>query len=124
LVPQQTDRPAFKYRDPAMVLVLSYLTCGIYYLIWVKDISQELIDQLGETDTSPALEALLTLVTCGFYSMYWDYKTNRKIMRLQEAKGVRPVDNTALYLILDIVGFGMVNALIQQNHLNELGAKR
>lgn len=120
----QSPRPAGKYRDPALVLILSFLTCGIYYLIWVADVSREVNDYLGDMDTAPALEAVLTLITCGLYSYYWDYKINRKLMRMQEANGLRAPDNTALYLILDLFGIGMVNALIQQNHLNEIWSKR
>jgi hypothetical protein len=118
------ERPVGKHRDPALVLILSFLTCGIYYLIWVADVSREVNEHLGEMDTAPALEALLTLVTCGLYSFYWDYKINRKLMRMQEDKGLRVTDNTALYLILDFFGIGMVNALIQQNHLNEIWNRR
>jgi hypothetical protein len=120
----QPPRSIGKHRDPALVLILSFLTCGIYYLIWVADVSREVNDYLGEMDTAPALEALLTFVTCGLYSLYWDYKINRKLMRMQEECGLRAPDNTALYLILDFCGFGMVNALIQQGHLNEIWSKR
>jgi len=117
-------RPFGTYRDPALILILSYLTCGIYYLIWMVGVSREVDALLGEQDTDPVLEAVLTFFTCGFYSIYWDYKLNRKIQRLQEWAGVRPVDNTALYLVLDFVGFGMVNALIQQGLLNEVWRTR
>lgn len=108
------------HRDPAIVLLLSIVTCGIYYLIWMASVSQELQDYLQETDTSPAMEVVITVVTCGLYSIYWDYKTAKKIARMQEMAGLPSTDNSTLYLILNIVGVGMVNALMEQQHLNEI----
>ncbi|MDX1933856.1 MAG: DUF4234 domain-containing protein [Capsulimonadales bacterium] len=107
-------------RDPALVLILSLITCGIYYLFWVSYVSGEIQDYLGEPDTSPGLEVLLFIVTCGLYTFYWDYKIAQKIARMQGSLGLRVVDNGTLYIVLNLIGVGMVNALIQQGHLNEI----
>lgn len=107
-------------RDPAMVLLLTIVTCGIYYFFWLYSVSQEIQDFLEEPDTSPGLEVLLCFVTCGLYIFYWDYKTAQKIARMQQMTGLRITDNAILYLVLNLVGIGFVNALIQQGHLNEV----
>jgi heme/copper-type cytochrome/quinol oxidase subunit 2 len=107
-------------QDPALVLILSLVTCGIYYLVWMHRVSQEVQDALGETDTNPGLEVLLTIVTCFIYSYFWDWKMAQKIVRLQENVGIRPVDNGVLYLILNFAGIGVVNTLMQQQQLNDV----
>lgn len=107
-------------RDPAIVLLLSIVTCGIYYFFWLYSVSQEMQDFLNEPDTSPGVEVLLCIVTCGLYIFYWDYKTAQKIARMQERVGLRVVDNGVLYIILNLLGFGVVNALIEQGHLNDV----
>jgi hypothetical protein len=107
-------------REPALVLILSILTFGVYYLYWVYQASAETQEFLGEPDTSPGLEVALFLLTCGIYTLYWDYKMAQKIVKMQNRVGIRQTDNGVLYLVLDIVGFGIVNALIQQNQLNEV----
>jgi hypothetical protein len=106
--------------EPPIVLLLSIVTCGIYYLFYIARVSQETQDFLGEQDTSPGLEVLLTLATCGLYNIYWDYKMGHKIAKMQAMVGLRVVDNSALYLVLDIVQVGLFNSMIQQGHLNEI----
>lgn len=107
-------------QDPALVLILSLVTCGIYYLIWMHRVGNEVQDALGETDTNPGLDVLLTLVTCGLYILYWDWRMAQKIMRLQEQVGIRPIDNGILYLALNLLAVGVVNSLMQQQQLNDV----
>ncbi|MDR3710892.1 MAG: DUF4234 domain-containing protein [Capsulimonadaceae bacterium] len=115
--------PKGKYREPGIVLLLSLVTCGIYYLIWIYNASAEMNTYMGERDTDPAMEVVLSLLTCYLYTTYWDYKTGRKIARMQEKAGIAPVDNSLLYLILNLVGLGFLPHLMQQGHLNEIWAK-
>ncbi|HEY3329231.1 MAG TPA: DUF4234 domain-containing protein [Capsulimonadaceae bacterium] len=111
------------YREPGVVLLLSLVTCGIYYLYWIYVASAEINAYLGERDTDPLVEVLLALLTCYLYTTYWDYKVGRKIARMQELAGVTVVDNSILYLILNIVGLGFLPHMIQQGHLNEIWAQ-
>src|SRR5206468_12588219 len=107
-------------QEPALVLIFTLLTCGIYYFFWVYRVSGETQDYLDDPDLSPGMEVLLTLLTCGIYNVFWDYKMAKKIARMQERAGLRPVDNALLYVILDLCGLGIVNSLIEQSHLNEV----
>lgn len=107
-------------REPALVLILSIITCGVYYLYWVYVASAEAQEFLGEQDTAPGLEVLLFILTCGLYTLYWDYKMAQKIMKMQRILGLRETDNAVLYIVLDVLGLGIVNALIQQSQLNEV----
>jgi len=73
-----------------MVLILSLVTCGIYYLVWMHRVSQEVQDALGETDTNPGLEVLLTIVTCFIYSYFWDWKMAQKIFAYKRMSAFAP----------------------------------
>lgn len=52
-------------RDPALTLILIFLTCGLYYLYFIYVTSQETQEFLGEQEYSPGVEVLLSIVTCG-----------------------------------------------------------
>ncbi|MBC8141651.1 MAG: DUF4234 domain-containing protein [Armatimonadetes bacterium] len=107
-------------REPAMVLVFTLLTCGIYYFFWLYRVSEETQRYLNEPDTSPAIEVLLCFVTCGLYIFYWDYKQAQKIARMLQSVGMPPTDNAVLYLVLNLIGLGFINAMIEQGHLNDV----
>jgi hypothetical protein len=108
-------------REPGLVLLFGILTLGIYYLWWIHEVSRETQEYLGEPDTSPALEVVLAVVTCNIYTIYWDWKMGQKIYRMQQVAGVpNPADNSILYLILNFVGLGIINSMIEQGHLNDI----
>lgn len=115
----QMKRPGLRV-EPAIVLLLSIVTCGIYYLIWMYRVSSEVQEALGEPDTSPALDVLLTVISCYLYSIFWDWKVAQKIARIQENCGIKSENNGILYLILNFVGLGMVTPLFIQQNLNDI----
>lgn len=115
----QIKRPGLRV-EPAIVLLLSIVTCGIYYLIWMYRVSSEVQEALGEPDTSPALDVLLTVISCYLYSIFWDWKVAQKIARIQENCGIKSENNSVLYLILNFVGLGVVTPLFIQQNLNDI----
>lgn len=118
----QRDRALGERVEPALVLLLSFVTCGIYYLCFIYKTTKETLAYTGEQDLEPWLDVLLTVVTCGLWSVYWDYKIGQRIVRMQRLAGVRETDNSVLYLVLNLLGFGMINSLMEQGHLNEIWA--
>ena len=112
--------PKGHQRDPAVVLLLSFVTCGIYYLYWIYMVSDETRNYIGEPDTDPGVEVILSLVTCFMYTYYWDYKMGRKLAAMQAMAGVPVTDNAILYLVLNFFQLGFLPMLIQQGHLNEI----
>jgi hypothetical protein len=50
------------------------------------------------------------------YIFYWDYKQAKKIMRMQMMVGLPPADNAVLYIVLNLLGLGFINAMIEQGH--------
>ena len=116
----QRPGPRGERLEPALVLLLSLVTCGIYYLYFIYKTSKETLAYTGEQDIDPALDVVLTVVTAGIWSVYWDYKIAQRIARMQQMAGVRVTDNAVLYLVLNLLGFGIVNSLMEQGHLNEV----
>lgn len=115
--------PKGKHREPGIVLLLTLVTCGIYYLYWIYRVSGEMMAYLEERDTDPALEVVLSIITCYLYTIYWDYKTGRKIARMQEIAGLPVTDNSLLYLVLNLLGLGFLPHVMEQGHLNEIWAQ-
>jgi hypothetical protein len=116
--------PLGERREPILVLLLSLITCGIYYFYFIYIVSAETKNYLqDDNDSSPSAEVLYSILTCWFYTIYWDYKMGRKIAMMQQRAGVFVTDNSVLYLVLNIVGLGVLPSMIQQGHLNEIWAK-
>ena len=68
-----------KVRSPILVAFLTIITCGIYGLIWIYQISEEIQQKEKENESmSPGIELLLILVTCGIYTYFWYYKYAKK----------------------------------------------
>ncbi len=107
-------------RSPVAVLIFSLITCGIYHFYWIYKVSQETQEYTARTTVSPGAELLLCIFTCGIYYIYWNYKYGKVIAECQSIAGLYPEDNSILYLILSIVGLGMISALIMQSSLNKV----
>lgn len=113
-------------RGPALTLVLIFITCGLYYLYYIYVVSEETQEFLGERDTSPGVEVLLSVLTCGLYNIYWDYKIGKRVAEMCGRVGLPTTDNSVLYLVLDLVGFGgfgglgLINPILQQDSLNRV----
>jgi len=112
--------PKGSIRDPAIVLILTLVTCGIYYLYWIYTVSVETRNYTGEPDTDPGLEVVLSVITCYMYTIYWDYKMAKKLAFMQSTVALPVTDNAILYLVLNFLGLGFLPMLIQQGHLNEI----
>ncbi len=115
-----------KRRDPALTLLLIFATCGIYYLYFIYKATEETQEFLGMEDTPPALAVVLHIITCGIYNIYWDYQIGKRTAAMCAQVGLPATDNSALYLVLDLLGVGgfasvgLINPLIQQDLLNRV----
>lgn len=113
-------------RDPALTLILILLTCGIYYLYFIYVVTEETQEFSGEREYSPGLEVLLSIITCGIWNVYWDYRIGKRVAEMCVQVGLPVTDNAAIYLVLDLVGFGgfgslgLVNPVLQQDSLNRV----
>lgn len=110
-------------RDIAIAIILSFVTCGIYGIYWFVNLVNDLntaSDSAG--DTSGGIVFLLSLVTCGIYGIYWFYNAGKKVDYISKKYNGTASDNSIVYLLLAIFGFGIVNYALIQNELNKVAA--
>lgn len=115
-------RVPIKNRNIALCIVLSIITCGIYGIYWLVCLVDDLNVASGSTDdTSGGMVFLLSLVTCGIYGIYWMYKAGEKVAYIKQ-RNTGEVDSSSsvLYLILGIIGFGIVVYALIQSELNKV----
>ena len=71
-------------------------------------------------ERSVAVSIILSIVTCGIYGFYWAYKMGKLLMIAKEKNGLRSDDNSVVFLILQLIGFGIINYALIQSDLNEI----
>ncbi len=108
-------------RSIGLAILLSVITCGIYGIYWfivlTDDTNRAANDQQG---TSGGVAFLLTLVTCGIYGYYWAYKQGEKLDYAKQARNIPSSNSNILYLILQIVGLGIIGYALMQDNLNKI----
>ncbi len=124
--PPQVLKPgAIKERNPVVVLVLSVVTCNIYYLFWLYATSRELKDALQDDEIKPGIDLLLALVSCSLWSVYIEYRNARKVYAALRVRDPSIKDQTDTILMLDVAGLfvgvtWLVATYILQEDLNKL----
>ena len=65
---------------------------------------------------------LLTIVTCGIYSWYWAYKLGDRVDYAANSRGIGDGSSNSkiLFIVLQLLGLGIVNYLIAQDKLNKI----
>lgn len=109
-----------KQRSIVKAIILSFLTCGIYGIIWFINITDEMAILSGDNNMSGGKAFLFTLLTCGIYSFIWSYNQGRLVAQARAKKGLDAKDNSILYLVLSLCGLGIVVYCLIQNEINEL----
>ena len=106
-------------RDIAIAIIFTILTCGIYGIYWFVVLTDD-AKTVAEDDNFPSggVAFLLTLITCGIYGIYWAFKMGELIKTAQEKNGLRVNDYSVLYLILQLLGLGLIDYALMQNDLN------
>lgn len=64
------------------------------------------------------LYIILSIVTCGIYGIYWMYKAGEKVSLIKARRGQPAGNDAILYLILQLLGFGIINYCLIQNEIN------
>lgn len=105
-----------KERNIAVAIVLSIITCGLYSIYWMIKINDEALELSGENGTSGGMVFLLTLITCGIYGYYWAYKMG---VCTDKIKGTPNGNTGILYIVLSLIGFGIVNYALIQDAINK-----
>ena len=112
-------------RNIVLYVVLSLITCGIFSLVWMY----LLVEDLNKASDNPSapngiMVILFNILTCGIYGYYWYWKAGEAVNRVREKRGEAKDSNTSiLYLILAIVGLAIVNMVLIQDELNKSAAQ-
>lgn len=107
-----------KERNIVTCIILSIVTCGIYGLYWFITLTDD-ASRANDDPTFTGVKAFVfTILTCGIYSIYWNYKIGKEMYEANQKRGIQTSDNSVLYLVLGIFGFGIVTYCLVQNELN------
>jgi hypothetical protein len=109
-----------KERDIVVSIILSIVTCGLYAIYWFIVLTDDAATLNGDTKFSGGMAFLLTLITCGIYGIYWYYKMGKELYEAGEKRNVPISDNSVLYIILGLFGFGIINYCIMQSDINKM----
>ena len=101
-------------RDPIIVTILSFVTCGIYNLYWLYMVLEEVNKGLGEERFSFFKELGLSIITCGLYGLYFYWQFSNAISEVQQRWGVRPMQEPVLIFVLCLMVPPVGPFLIQQ----------
>lgn len=109
-------------RNIVVCILLSLITCGIYGIYWFIVMTNDVVkaNYGKEYQTSGGMAFLFSLITCGLYGFYWYYKIGKAVYVAQTDMGIPANDNSVLYIILGIFGFGIVAYCLIQADLNKL----
>lgn len=106
-----------KPRNIVTAIILTLITCGIYGIYWAIMLAREAVSVKDENDNG-----LLEIVCMLFLSFLGFYLAEKKLAEGCAAKGIAHNDNSLIYLILGLVGLGIVNFCMLQNDLNKIAA--
>ncbi len=109
-----------KVRSPIAVILLSFITCGIYEIYWLFKVSEEVNHALNEERISAPLYFLLGLL-CFPLIYVGMYKLDEGIFDIRSRVGLPANKNFVLWLVLSLIGVGFFVFLYQvQSGLNEV----
>lgn len=101
-------------------IVLSIITCGIYWFFWQARQIRALNYLLKEQRFSFLLWFLLSLITCFLFNIYYEYIMAKAVVEIQTKEGRTPSkDLPVLSLILSFFGLHIITDAIQQNEINK-----
>ena len=104
-----------KQRNIVTCILLTLITCGIYGIYWVIMMAREAVSV-----KDPADSAVLEIVLMLFLPFLGFFLCEKKLSEGCAAKGIPHNDNSIVYLILGLVGLGIVNFCMMQSDLNKI----
>ena len=87
-------------------------------------LNEEINSLSGEENaTNGGLVILFSIITSGIYSLYWYYKMGERTDTIKEKLHMSSGSSNILFLVLGIIGFGIVNYIIMQDVVNKAADK-
>lgn len=111
---------SIKKRSLAVCILLSIITCGIYYIFWFIG----MVDDLNKISNNPNAKSgvvvfLLSLVTCGIYGLIWRYRAGEILDTAAVQRGLPATSKSLLFLLLSIFGLSLIADAILQDEINK-----
>ena len=113
------DAPVGERRDILTMVLLMFLTCGIYGLFLQYKIGNEINRHQPKSRLNPGLDILLLFLTCGFWGWYVLYRYPRALEDMVREEGGTPGDITIPCLLFAFFGLHMVSYMVLQGELNK-----
>ena len=111
-------------RSIPTLIILSIVTCGIYYYYWLYLTTKEINEFTENTAFDPVKTILLTIVTCGIYSIFWYYKMSPVVFKeMPEKAGVPTEENKISTVFILSIFLQIVSCYFMQTKLNEIWEK-
>lgn len=108
-------------REIVLNIVLSIITCGIFALVWMAMVTDDLRRGSDNEDFfSGGICVLLYFVTVGWFGLYWAYKMGEMVNTIKQNRG-KPIDTNLpiLYLVIELLS-GIINLALMQNEINKV----
>lgn len=105
-------------RSVGVCILLSIFTGGIYAIYWLYLLVKNV--RALKDDSSSCTGEMLCLLFVPFYAFYWWYTRGNTVKRLLEEREYHISSTGSLYLVLSIIGLGIVAMAIMQSDFNSL----
>lgn len=109
-------------KNLALYIILSIVTCGIFALVWLAMLANDLRTMSNdESKMSGGMVVLLTIVTFGIYGWIWYYQAGETLNSIKASRGISADQSSGvLYLLLAVFGLSIVSSALIQDSLNKL----
>lgn len=106
-------------RNIALIIILPFLTCGIWAIVSLFQFAGDVNAHRGRSDLNPLLDVVLSILTCGLWGFYVMYKYPTVLAEMQQEEGLPPSDLALPCLLLHFFGLGIISLAILQSELNK-----
>ena len=109
-----------KERNIVLCVILSFITCGIYGIVWFVSMTDDMAKASGDNKLSGGMALVLTLVTCGIYGFFWAWNMGKanKLAKMRHNM-YNSGNDEVVYLLLYIFGFSWIVYILVQLDLNK-----
>lgn len=104
-----------KNRNIVTAVILTFVTCGIYGIYWTVCLAREAVSVKDAAD-----DGILEIIVMLFLPFLGFFLAEKKLAEGCAEKGIAHTDNSILYLILGLLGLGIVNYCVMQSDLNKI----
>jgi len=104
----------------ALDVILTIITCSIYWFFWQARQIRALNYMLKEQRFNFVLWFFVSILTCFLFNIYYEYIMAKAIVEIQKREGMPPSnDLPVISLILSLFGLHVVTDAIQQYEINK-----